>query len=60
MEDRKKLYEIKMKLLSGIISYDEAKVQAQPYIDNLNTKGRDIAKKHGRKYVNTTFSNQMR
>lgn len=60
MDERKKLYEIKMKLISGIISYDEAKKMALPFIDSLNAKGREIAKKHGRRYVNTTFSQQMR
>ena len=60
MEERKKLYEIKMKLLSGLLSYDEAKTQAAPYIDSLNEKGAAIAKKHGRRFVKTTFSIQMR
>lgn len=60
MEERKALYEIKMKLLSGLITYDEAKAQAKPFINALNEKGRQIAKKHGRRFVETTFSQQMR
>jgi hypothetical protein len=60
MEERKALYEIKMKLLSGIFSYDEAKIRAAPYIDSLNKKGSAIAKKYGRRFVKTTFSSQMR
>lgn len=60
MEERKALYEIKMKLVSGLISYEEAKIQAMPFIDSLNKKGKDIAKKYGRRFVNTTFSQQMR
>jgi hypothetical protein len=60
MKEREELYTIKMKLLSGIISYDDAKIQAQPFIDLLNKKGKEIAKKHSRRFVETTFSSQMR
>ena len=60
MEERKALYEIKMKLISGIISYDEAYTLAKPFIDALNIKGRNIAKKYGKTYRDTTFSIQMR
>lgn len=60
MQEIEKLYEIKMKLLAGIIDYDLAKKEAQPYIDRLNEKGKEIAKKHNRRYVNTNFSMQMR
>lgn len=60
MEERKALYEIKMELLAGLITYDEAKIQAKPFIDTLNEKGKTIAKKHGRRFVETTFSQQMR
>ena len=60
MEERKALYEIKMKLLAGLITYDEAKTQSQPFIDSLNKKGKEIAKKHSRRFVETSFSSQMR
>jgi hypothetical protein len=59
-DERKKLYEIKMKLLAGLISFDEAKTQAMPFIDSLNKKGRTIARKYNRRFVETTFSSQMR
>lgn len=60
MDARKKLYEIKMKLIAGLITYDEASKQAKSSIDELNAKGKEIAKKHGMKYHETTFSMQMR
>jgi hypothetical protein len=60
MEERKALYEIKMKLLSGLITYDEAKAQAKPFINALNERCKQMAKKHGRRFVETTFSQQIR
>jgi hypothetical protein len=60
MDARVALYEIKMKLLSGIISYEEAKKQSIPFIEELNIMGKNIAKKYGRKFLPTTFSQQMR
>ena len=60
MEERKNIYEINMKLLSGIINYEEAKILATPFINKLNEKCKVIAKKHGKRYVETTFSQQMR
>lgn len=60
MNERETLYQIKMKLLAGLITYDEAKTQAQPFIDSLNEKCKAIAKKHGRRFIATNFSSQMR
>ena len=60
MDERKALYEIKMKLLAGILTYSQAKEQSKGYINALNEKGETIAKKHGRRFVKTTFSQQMR
>ena len=60
MEERKALYEIKMKLLTGLISYEQAKELSAEHINALNIRGERIAMKHGRKFVKTTFSQQMR
>ena len=58
--ERAKLHEIKMLLISGSITYENAEKIATPYINTLNEKGKEIAKKHGRSFVKTTFSAQMR
>lgn len=60
MKARENLYRIKMLLLSGQIDYEQAKIEARPYVDEINSKGQEIAKKHGRRFVETTFSQQMR
>lgn len=58
--ERAKLHEIKMLLISGNITYENAEKIAAQYINELNIKGETIAKKYGRKFVKTTFSQQMR
>lgn len=60
MTDIEKLFDIRGRLLVGIISYDEAKAEAQPIIDDLNKKGQDIAKKHNKRFYGLTFSGIMR
>lgn len=60
MTARENLYRIKMLLVTGNITYEQAKEEAKPFIDELNEKGQEIAKKYGRKFVKTTFSQQMR
>lgn len=54
------LNEIKMKMELGIISYEEAKVLAQPIIDEMNNKAEKIAKKYNRKFTKFNFIQLMR
>ena len=42
------------------LTYDEAKKEAQPIIDEMNEKARAIAKKWGRKHTNFTFGALIR
>lgn len=51
---------IRRKLLSGVLTYDEAKKEAQPIIDEMNEKARAVAKKWGQRHRNFTFSELMR
>lgn len=45
---------------SGEISYDEARIKAQPIIDEMNVKARKVAEKFGKKHTNFTFNYLMR
>lgn len=60
MTIKREIENIKAELINGIISYDDAKAKAQPVIDELNRKAREIAKKYGKKHHNFTFAGLMR
>lgn len=55
-----KLNLIKAKMMRGDLTYDEAKKEAQPIIDEMNKIGREIAAKYGRRHSNFTFAYLMR
>lgn len=44
----------------GKITREEAKNGIMPYLDEVNLKGREIAKKYNRKYRKITFSSFVR
>jgi len=60
LTNREKLFNIRGKLLTGIISYDEAKAEAIPIIEEINKQGQVIAKKHKKRFYGLTFSGIMR
>lgn len=60
IRNRKEIEQIKLSLGAGVLSYDEAKEQAQPIIDRINKRGREIAKKYGKKHYPITFIELMR
>jgi len=43
------LEEIKIKFIAKSISYEEAKKQAKPILENYNLKAKEIAKKYKKK-----------
>ena len=51
---------IRDKFLNGYLTYDEAKKEAQPIIDEMNEKARAIAKKWGIRHTNFTFGALIR
>lgn len=57
---RNKIELIKMKMLYGSLTYEEAKVEAQPIIDEMNQKAKEIAHRHRRKHKSFTFGTLMR
>ena len=58
--NRQQIANIKRALILGWINYEEAELQAKPILENINTRGREIAKKYGRKYREITFTEVMR
>lgn len=59
-DNREKLYGIRAKLVSGQITYDEAKEQAAPIIAAINERAKEIAKKHGKRPQTVSFGAIMR
>lgn len=55
MEYREKIQKIKSLYLKGEISFDQAKAQVLPLLEEMNTKGASIAKKFGKKFTKLTF-----
>lgn len=51
---------IRRDLMSGVLTYDEAREKAQPVIDEMNRLARKIAAKYGKKHQDFTFSKLMR
>jgi len=54
------LANIDLWLKIGAIDYDKAKEMAQPHIDAINEKSKEIAKKHGMKPHFVSFRNFIR
>ena len=59
-EANNKLRMIKVALQNDIISYENAKGQAEEYIEVLNEAGEKVAKEFGKKYKKITFASLMR
>lgn len=53
-------YDLKIRLQQRIITYDQAKEEAQIVLDEMNKRGKEIAGKHGVKYRPFTFSSMIR
>lgn len=60
LKNREKLYGIRDQLNTGQISYSEALKLAQPTIDSINKKSREIAKKYGIRPQLVDFHSIMR
>lgn len=59
-ELRERVEKIKGYLIRGEVSYENARFMAIPVIAEMDRRGRIIAKKHGKKYQNISFSKLMR
>ena len=47
-------------LQSGAITYDQGKELASSVIDEMNRKGKEMAKKYGKRFVPFNFSSLIR
>lgn len=59
-ENRAKMAEIRAKLLGGLLSYEEAQKDAEPYIQRMNRRGAEVAREYGRRFRPLTFASLMR
>lgn len=60
LENRRIINHAKNALDLGWMTYDEAKEYAQPVIDRINEKAKELAKKHGRAPQFVNFNSLMR
>jgi hypothetical protein len=58
--NRTKIADIKRRYSLGLISREQAKLEAEPIIKRINNTGQVIAKKHKVKYYPVDFINLMR
>ncbi len=58
--NRMEIADIKRRYNLGLISREQAKLEAIPIINRINTVGQQIAKKHKVKYYPVDFVNLMR
>jgi hypothetical protein len=53
-------FDLRGKLVTGQISYDEAKNIAKPILDEMNIKAKAIARKHGKTFSGFIFEKLIR
>lgn len=58
--NQEKIKDIRRRMLSGAITYEEAKAEATPIIDAINARAKVIAKKYGVSTGKLNFSQLMR
>ncbi len=60
LNNRTEILDIKRRYSLGLISREQAKLEAEPVIKRINNTGQIIAKKHKVKYYPVDFINLMR
>lgn len=60
MDYRKQILKIRSDYLKGKIDLDEARAKVEPLLKTMNRIGKEIAKKHGRRFNELTFGYVMR
>ncbi len=60
VSNREMITDIKRRYALGIITREQAKIEAKPVIRLINKKGQEIALKHKVKYYPVEFVNLMR
>jgi hypothetical protein len=57
---RQFFFDLRGRLLTSQVTYDQAIEIAQPVLDEMNKKGEVIAKKYGRKYRKISYVSVLR
>ena len=60
MEAQQELAHIVLRTSTGDLTHAEGKALAQPYLDIINKRGAEIAKKHKRSYRKLDFGYALR
>lgn len=60
ISNRMAIAEIKRKYYSNEITREEAQLLAEPVLERVNNRAKEIAKKHGKKPYKIDFTNAMR
>lgn len=60
VQNQEQIADIKRRMSSGELSYEEAKAEAQPVIDRINAKAKELAKKYNKRPKLMNFSEIMR
>lgn len=59
-QNRAKMQDIRRRMLSGKISYEQAKAEAEPIIEAINEQAKVIAKKYNQRPAKVSFAAIMR
>jgi polyhydroxyalkanoate synthesis regulator phasin len=60
VDNQAKIQDIRKRMLSGEITYDEAKAEADPIIDEIYERAKVIAKKYNQRATRLSFAALMR
>jgi hypothetical protein len=60
VEYKERIFDIRGKLLTGALTYNQAVIETTQLIEAMNAQGKAIAKKHGKRFSGFTFSSLMR
>lgn len=60
LENRDKIRDIRRRMLSGAITYAQAKAEAQPILDDIDAANAKLAKLHNARPYKASFSAMMR
>lgn len=58
--NRNALASIRSRMLRGELTHDQAKAEANPIIQAMNVRAKELAKEHGAKFYPIKFINIMR
>jgi hypothetical protein len=60
MNNREYFFDLRGRILAGVISMDDAEWESMPRIRDMNARARAIAKKHGKRFGGFSFAALVR